>query len=74
MLRFQQEERKGVYSRRREQREQRKGGEKCQECLKNKGSELPGEQKHKEELMSSERCIACETGALDDRRRRSCMI
>lgn len=58
MLRFQQEEKKGVYSRKREQHEQRKGGEKCQARSKNKGSELPEEQKREEELMSSERCIA----------------
>lgn len=57
MLRFQQEERKGIYSRKREKHEKRKGGKKCQTCLKNKGFELPGEQTREEELISSERVL-----------------
>lgn len=69
-LRFQQQERKGIYFRKRELQEQKKGGEKCWACLRNKGSNSPAEQKLEEELMSSERDIAWETGALDGGRRR----
>lgn len=74
MLRFHQEERKGVYSRKREYHEKRKRGEKCQTRLKNKRLELPGEQTCEEELMRSERFFAWETGALDGRRRRLYII
>lgn len=59
-----------MYSRKRELQEQRKGGEKCWACLINKGSDSPAEQKLEEELMSSEKDIAWETGALDGGRRR----
>lgn len=62
MLRFQQRERKGVYSRKREEHEEKNANEKYQMRLKNKEFKLPGVQKHEEELIGLEVYCSGESG------------